>query len=76
MGCGMESTLENINYLTCATVVDSTENEDYTNFAEIALDITRCERRNDENFLNAVREAVNLNFSKNTKLKFVTKSQK
>lgn len=63
LGCGGdESYKHNINYLTCAKLVDSKESDDYMGFAEITLDISKCEAKNNSQFITMVRTAAKLNF--------------
>ena len=66
LGCGME-TKENINALKCAKVVKAVEADDYSTFKKITLDISKCEDKNDHDFINIVRKVVRLNFATRTK---------
>lgn len=62
IGCGGETFHDNINYLTCAKVVSSKESSDYMSFSEITLDISKCEDKNNKQFITMVRTAAKLNF--------------
>lgn len=62
IGCGGPVMYDNINYLTCATVVDSKESADYMSFSEITLDISKCDAKNDAKFITILRTAAKLNF--------------
>lgn len=62
IGCGGEPVSENINYLTCASVVKSKESPDYDGFSEITLDISKCDQKNNKKFITMVRTAAKLNF--------------
>ncbi len=72
IGCGHDGTYtENINYLTCAKILDSKESADYSTFTEIKLDISNCAAKNDPKFITMVRTAAKLNFPQNNKKKDV-----
>jgi hypothetical protein len=62
IGCGGESYQENINYLTCAKIIDSKESSDYMSFSEITLDISKCEEKNNPKLITMIRTAAKLNF--------------
>lgn len=62
IGCGGPVMQDNINYLTCAKVVDSKESADYMSFSEITLDISNCDAKNDAKFITMLRTAAKLNF--------------
>lgn len=62
IGCGGEKKLDNINYLTCATVVDSKESDDYLSFSEITLDISKCADKENPKLITMLRTAAKLNF--------------
>lgn len=63
VGCGSMGTyMENINYLTCAKIVDSEESEDFMSFKKITLDISQCEAKNDAKFITMVRTSAAKNF--------------
>ncbi len=63
IGCGGETLQDNINYLTCATLVSAKELSDSTSFSEITLDISKCEAKNNSKFITMLRTAAKLNFS-------------
>lgn len=65
LGCGMDSK-ENINALTCAKVTDFVEADDFSTFKEITLDISKCDDKNNAEFIKMVRKVVWLNFSTKT----------
>lgn len=62
IGCGGETFQDNINYLTCAKVVSSTESDDFMSFSEITLDISKCEDKNNPKLITMIRTAAKLNF--------------
>ena len=62
IGCGDQAYLENINYLTCAKVLSTKESDDSMGFSEITLDISKCEAKNDPEFVKTVQKAAKLNF--------------
>ena len=62
IGCGGTTSFENINALTCATVVDSKESDDYSSFTEITLDVSKCQEKNNPNFLKAIETSARKNF--------------
>lgn len=63
IGCGGEKFLDNINALTCATITDSVESDDYSGFASVTLDIAKCTHKNNPDFIQAVEKAARLNFA-------------
>lgn len=65
LGCGMDST-ENINALTCAKVTDFVEADDFSTFKEITLDISKCEDKNNAEFIKEIKRVVRLNFATKT----------
>lgn len=65
LGCGMDSK-ENINALTCAKVTDFVEADDFSTFKEITLDISKCDDKNNAEFIKMVKKVVWLNFSTKT----------
>jgi hypothetical protein len=62
IGCGGPSFLDNINYLTCATVLEAVESDDFMSFSKITLDISKCEAKENTDFILAVKKVVKLNF--------------
>lgn len=62
IGCGGENFQDNINYLTCAKIVNSKESSDYMSFSEITLDISKCEDKNNPKLITMIRTAAKLNF--------------
>lgn len=62
IGCGGDVFHDNINYLTCATVISSKESPDYSSFSEITLDISKCADKNDPKLITMIRTAAKLNF--------------
>lgn len=62
LGCG-SVTKENINTLTCASIVSYSETQDYMGIKELTLDISKCDDKNNTDFLNGVKKVVKLNFS-------------
>lgn len=72
LGCGESEVHKiNINYLTCAKIVEAKESADYMSFSEIKLDISKCEAKNDPKFITMVRTAAKLNFPQKNKNKEV-----
>jgi len=65
LGCG-SSTTENINALSCATVLSSVEADDYSTFKKIILNISKCDDKNNHDFIHAIRKVVRLNFATKT----------
>lgn len=63
IGCGGEVFQDNINYLTCAKVVSSKENEDFSGFSEVTLDISKCTDKNNPQLITTIRSAAKLNFA-------------
>ena len=66
VGCGMSSSSYNLNYLSCAKVKNSVESEDLMNFSELTLDISKCDAKNNPDFINMIYKAVRLNFDSKT----------
>lgn len=63
VGCGSEMARnEDINALSCAKVVTSTEAPDRTTYSEITLDISGCPERNNPQFINMIRTSAKYNF--------------
>jgi hypothetical protein len=68
MGCGDSSTETiNINALSCATLVESVESDDYISFKKIVLDISKCAYKNNKKFITMVRTAASRNFPQTVK---------
>lgn len=65
LGCGME-TQENVNALSCASVLASEEADDYSTFKKITLDISSCADKNKLEFIHVIRKVVRLNFATKT----------
>ncbi|HLE12500.1 MAG: hypothetical protein A2504_07585 [Bdellovibrionales bacterium RIFOXYD12_FULL_39_22] len=62
VGCGMHGVVDNINYLTCAKVLNTRESANYMSLVEMTLDISGCEAKNNPQFITMVRTAAKLNF--------------
>jgi hypothetical protein len=62
VGCGGQAYHENINALSCATIVDSKESADYSSFSEITLDISKCHAKNNAQFITMIRTTAKRNF--------------
>lgn len=71
VGCGDIPNTENINALSCATLVSSTESDDYISFKSITLDISACPYKNNKKFITMVRTAAARNFPQTVKGKVV-----
>lgn len=71
MGCGdTDTSVTNINALSCATVVSSDESADYISFKKIVLDVSNCSYKDNKKFITMVRTAAKRNFpqTKNGKI--------
>lgn len=73
IGCGSPAIEENINALSCATLVDSKESADYMSFSEITLDISKCPAKNNAKFITMVRTAAMKNFPQTNRREVVLK---
>lgn len=62
IGCGGPIMYDNINYLTCANVIDAKESADDLSFSDITLDISKCKDKNNPQLITMIRTAVKLNF--------------
>lgn len=67
VGCGGNPIFENINSLTCATIAESKESDDYSSFSEITLDISKCEQKNNPKFVKAIEASARKNFPQTNK---------
>lgn len=67
IGCGGTPATENINALTCATIVDSKESADFASFSDVTLDISKCAAKNNAKFITMVRTSAKLNFPQKNK---------
>lgn len=65
LGCGMNSK-ENINALACGKVVEAIEANDYSTFKKITLDISKCDEKNNRDFIHGIRKIVRFNFATKT----------
>ncbi len=63
IGCGGESYLENVNYLTCATVVSSEEASTIDGLSSLKLDISNCSQKSNPVLIKAIKLAVIRNFA-------------
>ena len=76
MGCGDASTdVININALSCATVVDSVESDDYSSFKKIVLDVSKCAYKNTKKFITMVRTAASRNFPQTVNGKVISSKE-
>lgn len=64
VGCG-GSFNDNLNVLTCAKVVDSKESADYATYSAITLDISKCEDKDNQDFINGIKKVIKMNFATN-----------
>jgi hypothetical protein len=63
VGCGWETKeIQDINALSCAETLQSVENSTYTGFKKIVLDISKCDAKNNKNFITMIRTAAKRNF--------------
>lgn len=63
MGCGdSDTSVMNINALSCAVVTESEENDDYASFKKIVLDISKCAYKENSKFITMIRTAAARNF--------------
>lgn len=68
IGCGgIPQYEENLNYLTCAKVLDSSEDETSGIFKEITLDISKCADKDNKQFITMVRTSAARNFPQSKK---------
>jgi hypothetical protein len=68
MGCGdSDTSVTNINALSCAKVVSSEESNDYSSFKKIVLDVSNCSYKNNKKFITMVRTAAKRNFPQTAK---------
>ncbi len=68
MGCGdADTSVTNINALSCAQVVSSEESDDYSSFKKIVLDVSNCTYKNNKRFITMVRTAAARNFPQTSK---------
>ncbi|MBP9681269.1 MAG: hypothetical protein KBD76_07680 [Bacteriovorax sp.] len=66
LGCGDVEAKENINALTCASIVESKESADFSTFSEITLNISNCEEKENKDFIAAIKKVITLNFATKT----------
>jgi hypothetical protein len=66
LGCGEVTAKENINALTCATVEDFKESSDFSTFSEITLNISKCEEKENTDFIASIKKVITLNFATKT----------
>lgn len=62
IGCGNLTAKENINSLSCATLVSAKESADFSSFKEVTLNISNCAAKNNLQFLKTIRIAAQKNF--------------
>ncbi len=62
LGCGITSK-ENLNALSCAKVLNAVDDEDYSTFKEITLDISKCAAKDEVDFIDGIKKVVKLNFA-------------
>lgn len=62
VGCGGQPARYNINALTCARVTKAVESSDFMSFSAITLNISRCSKKNNAQFITMVRTSAKLNF--------------
>lgn len=67
IGCGGTPVSQNINYLTCAKVTSATESADFNSYAEITLDISKCDQKDNRKFITKVRTSAKWNFPQSNK---------
>ncbi len=76
MGCGDASTeVMNINALSCATVEESVESDDYMSYKKIVLNISQCAYKNNKKFITMIRTAASRNFPQTVKGKVVSSKE-
>lgn len=66
LGCGMPAFPQDINALSCAKVVDSTESSDYMSLDSLVLDLSGCPQG--AGFKAAAERAAKLNFGSQIKV--------
>ncbi|MEN0060342.1 MAG: hypothetical protein AAGB31_15995 [Bdellovibrio sp.] len=62
IGCGGTTFQDNINYLTCAKILDTKHTVDYMSVSEITLDISKCQDKENPKLITMIRTAAKLNF--------------
>lgn len=62
LGCGGQVYQDNINYLTCGSVISYKESDDFMSFSEIVLDISKCAAKANPQFIRTLRSAARMNF--------------
>ncbi len=76
MGCGdADTSVTNINALSCAKVVESEESDDFASFKKIVLDVSQCSYKNNAKFITMVRTAAKRNFPQTVKGKVNKKKE-
>ncbi len=65
VGCGQTSQVD-INALSCAQLVSSVEADDFSTFKKITIDVSKCEDNDGQEFIQAVKKVVKLNFATKT----------
>jgi hypothetical protein len=61
-GCGLETSYDNVNALTCAKILEVKESKRDGSIYAINLDLSGCEAKNNPRFITTVRRAIALNF--------------
>lgn len=74
IGCGGQRFDDNINALTCASIVSMSETDDGMGLTEVVLDISKCADKGHADFTATIEKAAKANFaSKNVSFKLVLK---
>lgn len=72
IGCGSSMKYKtDLNALSCAKLVSSEENDDYSGFKKVVLDISKCAAKDNARFITMIRTAAARNFPQKNKNKEV-----
>lgn len=71
IGCGTKQYFDDINYLTCATVTDTKDDDTGSELQGLTLDISGCVDKNNPQLITMIRTAAKLNFPQSDKKKEV-----
>lgn len=71
IGCGGQKFDDNINALTCAKIVDYKLSDTDDTVKSIDLDISKCDQKDNKDFITMVRTSASINFPQKDKKKEV-----
>lgn len=73
MGCGVAGDYRvDLNALSCATIEESVESEDFMSFDKIRLNISECSLKDNARFITLVRTAAARNFPQSENGEYVS----